>query len=277
MPATVGVIGLGTIGGSLARALKAIEPAPVVRAHARDLNDMEAARLAGAMDEGFLDVVGVAADVDVLLVATPVGSVSAVLREAVTTLPATALVLDVGSLQAPALEAAAGAGLLDRFVACHPMSGSEASGFHASRADLFDQTRVWLSSAPEVPEALRQLAQTFWAGLGGLPAWIEPDVHDDRMAMVSHLPQALACVLARVLDGGGFTPDDLGPGGRDMTRLAASAPGLWRDLFAHSGPRVAALLRDVAGEIEGWAELLQAGDLDELEARMERTRRWRSP
>lgn len=277
MPATVGVIGLGTIGGSVARALKALEPAPVVRAHARDLNDMEAARLAGAMDEGFLDIVGVAADVDLLVVATPLGSEADVLRQAAAALPAEALVLDVGSLQVPALDAAAAAELSDRFVACHPMSGSEASGFHASRADLFERTRVWLSSGPEVPETARQVAEGFWASLGGVPAWIEPDDHDDRMAMVSHLPQALAGILARVLDEAGFTPDDLGPGGRDMTRLAASAPELWRDLFAHSGPRVAKLLRDLGVELESWADVLDTGDLKEIQARMERTRRWRSP
>lgn len=277
MPATVGVIGLGTIGGSVARALKALEPAPVVRAHARDLNDMEAARLAGAMDEGFLDIVGVAADVDLLVVATPLGSEADVLRQAAAALPAEALVLDVGSLQVPALDAAATAELSDRFVACHPMSGSEASGFHASRADLFERTRVWLSSGREVPETARQVAEGFWASLGGVPAWIEPDDHDDRMAMVSHLPQALAGILAHVLDEAGFTPDDLGPGGRDMTRLAASAPGLWRDLFAHSGPRVAKLLRDFGGALESWADVLDGGDLDEIQALMERTRRWRAP
>jgi prephenate dehydrogenase len=276
-PAPVALIGLGALGGSLARALRALPAPPPVRAHA-----LEAADLGAAVDEGVVDsahdnVADAARGAAVLVLATPLGAEEAVLAEAAPVLAPDALALDVGSLQEPALEAARAAGLAARFVAGHPMAGSEASGFRASRADLFRDATVWLSAADECDDHARRRAERFWADVGARPLWTDAEPHDTRMAVVSHLPQVVANALSHVIAQGGFTVADLGPGGRDMTRLAASNPVLWRDLLEHSGPQVAALLRLLGRELDGWAGVLDGQDLDTVLRRMEATRRWREP
>lgn len=270
----VGIVGLGALGGSLARALGRLPHPPEVRGWARDAADLEAAVEAGVLEagKGIGDVAGGAAW---LVVATPMGATEAVLREAAGTLAGDARVLDVGSLQGPALTAAAEAGLADRFVACHPMAGSEASGFEASRAELFQDATVWLSVGGGAAEALGPEVEAFWSALGARPEWTEPEIHDARMVVASHLPQLVANALAEVIAEGGFAVEDLGPGGLDMTRLAASDPLMWRDLLTHSGPQAAALLRLTARALDGWARTLDGDDLDEVERRMAATRAWR--
>jgi prephenate dehydrogenase len=277
VPEPVALVGLGVLGGSLSRALRGLESPPTVSAYARSGRDVSAALEAGVIDRAATGVADAVRGAALVIVATPLGAEEAVLRAAAPELVPEALVLDVGSLQVPALAAATASGLSARFVACHPMAGSEASGFEAGDATLFRDRPVWLSGPGGEDEALLGEARTFWSALGARPAVIDADLHDTRMAVVSHLPQVLANGLARVLEEGGFTVDDLGPAGRDMTRLAASSPELWRDVFSHSGPQVAALLRLLGRELDGWARILDGQDLDEVGRRMARTRRWRNP
>lgn len=276
VPGPVAVLGLGALGGSLARALKALPAPPVVRAHDLDRTDLDEALRQGVADEVFPNVAGAVRGAAVVVVATPLAAEGTVLGETAAAARADAWVMDVGSLQAPALAAAAEAGLEGRFVACHPLAGSHESGFGASRHDLFTGAPIFLS-ADAADGAVRDGVEALWARLEARPVWIEADVHDTRMAVVSHLPQVVANALAHVLEEGGFTAGDLGPGGRDMTRLAASSPEVWRDILASSGPQVAALLRVLGRELDTWARVLDGQDLDEVARRMERTRRWRAP
>jgi len=95
------------------------------------------------------------------------------------------------------------------------------------------------------------------------------------MARASHLPQLASNALATVMAEAGIEPGQLGPGGRDATRLAASGPGLWRDLFEHASPELAVGLHALAETAERIASLLESGDLDGLEELMQSTRAWR--
>jgi prephenate dehydrogenase len=272
----VGVVGLGAVGGSLARALAALPEPPALRGSSRSEADVRAACEAGLLERPCADAAEVAAGVRCLVIAVPLAATEGVLREASATLPADALVLDVGSLQGPPLAEAGRVGLAARFVACHPMAGTEASGFAAARADLFVDAPVWLSTGLDAADGVASAAEVFWRALGARPAWIEPEDHDARMVVASHLPQLVANALARVLEQGGLVPGDLGPGGSDMTRLAGSDPDMWRGLLAHSGPQAAALLRLLGRELDGWARALDAQDLDEIVRLMDETRRWRT-
>jgi prephenate dehydrogenase len=96
------------------------------------------------------------------------------------------------------------------------------------------------------------------------------------MILASHLPQLAANGLARVIEDGGLAPEDLGPGGRDMTRLAASNPGMWRDVLRGAPPELPGALRALAAEITELAALVEKGDLNTLESRLARTRAWRA-
>lgn len=276
MTGPIALIGLGALGGSLARSLRTLDPAPEVVGFDAQHDRVAAARGAGVIDREADDVSRAAEGARIVVVAVPLGAEESVLSGVAETLRADALVMDVGSLQAPALAAAAGAGLAARFVACHPMAGTEASGFGAAAADLYRDRRVWLS-ALEAGEGRLDEARAFWTELGARAEMTDAETHDTLMAVVSHLPQVTANALARVIEAGGFQPGDLGPGGLDMTRLAGSNAVLWRDILEHSGSQVAALLRLLARELDGWARMLDGQDLDALAEAMEQTRLWRNP
>jgi prephenate dehydrogenase len=187
--------------------------------------------------------------------------------------PAETTVSDVVSLKAPLARAVAEAGAQARWVGSHPMTGSAESGFDASRADLYQGARVWTVAHPSAePRAARLHA--LWKALGARPAAIEAVEHDRLMAVASHLPQLVANALASVLAQHDVTPEQLGPGGTDMTRLAASSPEMWRDIFEHASPDLAAALRALAEASGRMADLIEGGDLDDIEGIMKHTRTW---
>ena len=246
---SVTVVGLGVMGGSVARAVLArlpgtpvfgIDPAPgCATMAARDGVEV----LAGLADA---EVAG-----GVVVFAAPLDVTVKLVRETAATWGRAALATDVASLKHPVLAAAASppaaaAAQPDVFVGAHPMCGSERSGYAAARADLFEGADVWICpeservppepapSGPEPDPALHRdavaRATAFWTALGGRPRMISAARHDRVMAWTSHLPQLLAGALAAVLHDQGITRDQLGPGGRGMTRLAGSSPAMWRPL-----------------------------------------------
>jgi prephenate dehydrogenase len=181
---------------------------------------------------------------------------------------------DVASLKVPVRSAVQSAGLEAVWVGSHPMCGSEASGFGASRADLYEGARVYLVSGAPTGAPHERITR-MWLDLGAAPRPVDAEGHDALMAVVSHLPQVTANVLGRVLAGAGVSVDDLGPAGREMTRLASSSPTIWRDILAHVPPELAGHLRTAARYANDFADLVEGRELDALTDWMEGTRAWR--
>jgi prephenate dehydrogenase len=270
----VAVLGLGAMGGSLARALSALNGLPTVVGWSPDGTERIAALEADAIGvacDGWRDAV---AGADLVVVATPINAACELLGEIPASLSDDALVTDVASLKAPIVRAARAAGLGGRFVGSHPMAGSERSGFGASRADLYGGATVWLVAEEESEPATGRIA-AFWSALDAVPRSIDAEAHDRMMALVSHLPQLTATALAHVLADAGLEVDALGPGGQDTTRLAASEPSVWRDILAHTPAELAEAHRATAALHSEIAERLEAGDIDGLMGLMERARAWK--
>ena len=270
----VAVLGLGLMGGSLARALARLPGAPVVTGWSPEPDEIEAARAGGALARDAGSAADAVADADLVVLATPLGPACALVDTLAPSLRPDALLTDVVSLKRPVLEAVRRAGLAGRWVGAHPMCGGEASGFAAARADLYDGARVWVV-ADGASEAAVARVERFWGALGAEPMRTGADAHDHLMVAVSHLPQLTANVLARVLADAGVAPDALGPGGRDMTRLAGSSPAMWRDLIAHAPGTLPVMLREVAEGARALADRIESRDLDAVEAGMAATRRWK--
>ena len=272
-------MGLGVIGGSLARALAALggdrwpgevavtgwSPDPVERASAR------ASGAVGSAPDGRAEAV---AGADLVIVAAPLSATCSLMSALSAEAESDATITDVASLKVPVAEAAHRAGLEDRWIGCHPMTGSEASGFAASKAELYRDATVWTVAAPAAEDRLRRV-HALWEAIGARPARTSAAEHDRLMGLASHLPQLAATALAGVLSEAGVPPGALGPGGRDMTRLAASSPTMWRDLLAHAPPEAAAGLRALAEAATVLADRMESGDVDAIEAAMERTAAWR--
>jgi prephenate dehydrogenase len=273
-PEVVAVVGLGLMGGSLCRALKRSKAPP--RILGIDTKAVEGAKAldAGAIDSYEPDGAEGLREADLVVFATPLGETVSLLRQHAGDLRERTLVTDVVSLKVPVLRAAAASGIESRFVGAHPICGGAESGFGAGTAELFDGATVWLCAPDGVPAEGRATVEAFWRNVGGVPRWTEAEEHDRRMAWASHLPQLVSNALAGALDAAGCTRDELGPGGRDMTRLAGSNPEIWRDLLEASAPVTGLGLTSVSNALNVLADLLARREMDRIAEFMERTRRW---
>ncbi len=272
---SVAVVGLGLMGGSLARALSDMPVGPAVLGYDVLPERSAAALRAGALDEVAADPRTIVERAHVVVYATPLPVTLDLMTRHRSRWRDDALVMDVTSLQAPVMNRAGALGIMDRWIGAHPMVGGEGSGFEAARADLFADGHVWLIGADETAADLARRAEAFWRRLGARVTWTDADSHDQRMVLASHLPQIVANLLAARLAEEGLAPSELGPGGRDMTRLAASSPEMWAPLIEVTRDRLGALLRRLARDQEKLANALDADDLAAIRTLMARTRAWR--
>lgn len=250
------VRGTGLIGTSLGIALSRkgyavhlADPSPTAERLARDLG-------AGSLVEAQ------SADPDVVVVAAPPDVAAGVVADSLSRWPS-AVVTDVASVKGAVLDGLRSAGAdLARYVGSHPMAGRERSGAGHARGDLFEG-RVWVvvpteQSRPDAVEAVRRLAQD----AGSAVVVMDARAHDEAVAAISHLPQVAASLVAAQLRSLGDEALALaGQGVRDVTRIAASDPGLWTQILAGNAGAVRAVLARMQDDL---AELVDA--LDRLEA-----------
>jgi prephenate dehydrogenase len=220
-PPRVHIVGAGLIGASIGLGLSA-EGWPVT---IEDRNP-KAERLAHGLGAGQAPT---GEEPDLVIVAVPPASASAEIVAALRRWPK-AVVTDVASVKAPLVAAVEAVGLGDRYVGSHPMAGRELSGAKAAQADLF-RARPWVICANGASVSAVSLVRRVAEALGADTFSIEAAAHDLAVARVSHAPQVASSAVAASLSG--LSPDDLalvGQGLRDVTRIAASDPGMWVDI-----------------------------------------------
>jgi prephenate dehydrogenase len=255
---TVAVVGLGLIGGSLARDLSARGIS--VLGYDRD---PEAIR--GALEEGVIaSALGAGLEgleeAEALILALPVERAAALLETALPRLGRARFVTDVGSTKRAIGDAAERLGLGERFVGSHPLCGDHRSGWSASRTALFQGARVYLCPTPASGEGALASVRALWSALGAHPEEIDPATHDQVLAWTSHLPQAASTALALALRGAGIAPGELGPGGRGMTRLAASSPALWTGIATENAGALVRAIAALEAELRALRTALSDGD-----------------
>lgn len=266
------VIGLGLIGGSVARGVKARGLAEEVVGIGRDPVRLHEARRAGAADRVATELAGGLRGADVVLLATPVGSLPALAREAWALLEPGAVLTDVGSVKGEIVTVVGarpprpGAG----FVGGHPLAGSEQSGFSASHPDLFEGAVAILTPTDTTPPEAVARVTALWEGLGSQVRLMPPDEHDRTVAAISHLPHLAAYALV------GVTGEEILPlaarGFRDTTRIAASDETLWVDIFRGNRAALLAALGSLTALLTRWEGMIRAGEWTALEAELARVR-----
>lgn len=243
MVRSVGIIGLGLIGGSLARDLAA--RGLRVYAADRDSGSVGSAVDAQIVHAVLDDALATPTALDALVLAVPVSSALEIIEVHADQLRRIPLITDVCSTKDSISQAAVRAGLGDCFVGSHPLAGDHRSGWAFSRTDLFRDAPVYVCPTPGTPAGSIAGIRALWESVGATVELIDPAAHDRLLAWTSHLPQVTATALASALAGTGITLDRLGPGGRDMTRLAGSSPDVWvpiaLDNAGHLAPAIAAL------------------------------------
>ncbi|MGR3467327.1 MAG: prephenate/arogenate dehydrogenase family protein [Shimia sp.] len=231
----VALIGLGLIAGSMSLAMRRQKLAGHVAGYARSAETREAAREIGLCDSVHDTLADAVRDADLVVLCTPVGVMGAVAAEMAPHLKPGATVSDVGSVK-QAVIAAVGPHLPEgvHFVPAHPIAGTEHSGPRSGFAELFVGRWCLLTPTRDGPEVarLRQL----WEGMGAQVDAMEPAHHDLVLAVTSHAPHLIAYTMVGVADDLARVTDSeviefSAAGFRDFTRIAASDPTMWRDVF----------------------------------------------
>jgi prephenate dehydrogenase len=274
------VVGVGLIGGSFALALREAGGVERVVGVGRSKETLEQARRLGIIDEAAFDF-ECAREADMVMLAMPVGQTRAVLARLAPHLGPATVVTDAGSTKADVVTAAREVlgSALERFVPGHPVAGTEHSGPDAAFAELFEGRRVIITPLAETaPPALAKV-RAAWEACGAQVQELPPQMHDQVLALVSHLPHLLAFALVDQVArheqrerlfayaAGGF---------RDFTRIASSHPEMWRDICLANR---AAVLAELARYQEHLGELqraLEAADGACLEAVFTRAREARN-
>jgi len=231
----VAIVGLGLIGGSLARDVKEKKLAHRISAYGRNIERLTAARNLGLIDACYERFEDGTADVDAVVIATPVGIIAEQALALAPYLRQGTIITDVGSVKGPivsALESRLPDGLL--FIGGHPIAGTENSGYEASCIGLFENRVCILTPTRNTDARALELVQRLWAAAGSRVVVMDVATHDKIIAAISHLPHMVAFSLVNALvemkdfeqnilqySAGGF---------RDFTRIAASDPVMWRDI-----------------------------------------------
>jgi len=254
------VIGLGLIGGSLAKALKGGHYCRTVYGYDRDQDEVAKAVRLQVIDEPVAELEAAVRQADVIVLAVPVKVMETVLEQIAPWVRDDALITDVGSTKANLVEAARRifGTLPATFVPGHPIAGSEKSGVEAVDSSLFERHKVILTPAAEPsPIATRSIAR-MWQGTGAEVLQMDVERHDEVLAATSHLPHLLAFSLVDTLAKDEENRDIFryaAGGFRDFTRIAASDPTMWHDVSIANRD---AILSQLDRYVEGLATLRQA-------------------
>ena len=272
------LLGLGLLGGSVAKGARAQGLAREIVAVGRRREAMEPAVRDGAVDAITTDLAEGVAGADFCVLATPVATLASLLGLVWGAAPDDAVLTDVGSTKAAIVRTAEG---LARsrplaFIGGHPMAGSERSGYGVARADLFRGALVILTPTDRsAPQAVKRVAE-FWEALGARVTTLDPVTHDRAVAAISHLPHLIADALVdAVLRMNPHFLDVAGAGFRDTTRIAASSPRVWREIFQENRPALGEALHAFRGALDELERLIDAGDPVAVEQALGRIKRAR--
>jgi prephenate dehydrogenase len=266
------VLGLGQLGGSLALAGRAVGLFDEIVGFGRHAESLARAEALGLADRTTTSAADAVAGAATVVLAVPLAAIPAVVDAAAPALAPDALVIDVGSVKGTAardIEARLPPSVT--FVACHPLAGTERFGPEAASAELFRGRRCILCPSGRTTADGLARATSLWAAMGAQVLSMPAALHDHVMAAVSHLPHVAAFALAAALadlpeviaePARGLPTTSL----RDTSRIAASSPSMWRDIFLENRAALLPLVERLAGELDAMAVAIRAGDGTRLEA-----------
>ncbi len=267
------IIGVGLIGSSMARAMREARVADLVVGYDQAEDVRVRAVACGAIDAAPETLAETLAGASIVVVSTPVGAMAGVLAEVAEKADPGALVIDVGSVKGAVVEAAEKLGDRINIVPCHPVAGTEQSGPEAGFASLFQNRWSIITPLARGDDAYKsavEAAAALWRAVGAEVEFMDHQHHDIALAITSHLPHLIAFTLVGAADdlesvneaeivkysAGGF---------RDFTRIAASDPVMWRDVFLNNKAAVLEVLGRFTEELSLLQRAIRWGDAETLE------------
>jgi len=269
------VVGLGLLGGSVAKAARAESLAREIVGVGRNPASLAPALSEGAVDRVTTDLREGLTGADMVVLATPVATLEHQMPAVWQAAEPQALITDVGSTKAAIVRVAETlcAGRPLDFVGSHPMAGSNLSGFSAARADLFRGATIILTPTDRTARDAVKRVTEFWEAAGGRVVTMDPATHDRAVATISHLPHLVADALVDAvvrMDPQFF--DVAARGFKDTTRIAASSPTVWREIFEGNREALAEAVAAFRAALDGLERVLRSGDASRIEAELERIR-----
>ena len=273
----IAIIGLGLLGGSVGLAVRQYLPDATTFGW-----DLDPATRTRAAERGLVDTICASgaeavSTADLVIFCVPVGAIAPVAKELAQAIPATALISDVGSSKLTVANALAEALPGHCIIPAHPVAGTERSGPEAGFAGLF-QGR-WCIITPPADAPAHQVAalSAFWEALGAKVELMDAQHHDLVLAVTSHLPHLIAyTIVGTASDLEGVTQSEVikysAGGFRDFTRIAASDPTMWRDVFLTNKDAVLEMLQRFSEDLTALQRAIRWGDGDALFELFTRTR-----
>lgn len=274
----VALIGLGLIASSMFWAIKRAGVAGEVTGYARSQTTRDIARRIGLCDQVFDSAAEAVEGADLVVLCVPVGAMGQVAQEIAPALKPGATVSDVGSVKGAVISAVQ-PHLPENvhFVPAHPLAGTEHSGPESGFAELFDNRWCLVVPVNGTAEAPISKLRAFWEALGANVEIMDPDHHDLVLAVTSHTPHLIAYTMVGVADDLRRVTDSevikySAAGFRDFTRIAASDPTMWRDVFLANKDATLEILGRFTEELFALQRAIRTGDGDHLHAYFTRTR-----
>lgn len=274
----VALIGLGLIASSMCHAMRRAGLVGEIVGYARSSETREIAREIGLCDHVFDSAAEAAKDADLVVLCVPVGAMEAVAREIAPALKPGATVSDVGSVKRTVIDAV-GPYIPDgvHFIPAHPLAGTEHSGPRSGFAELFDNRYCILVPAQDADRSAVDRLSQLWVGMGSKTDEMDAEHHDLVLAVTSHTPHLIAYTMVGVADDLGRVTDSevikySAAGFRDFTRIAASDPVMWRDVFLNNKEATLEVLGRFTEELFALQRAIRQGDGDHLHDYFTRTR-----
>jgi prephenate dehydrogenase len=255
----VTIVGLGLIGASIAKALGGT-------AHVAGI-DMNGRTVQQALEDGVISEgsteMAVATGSDVVIIAVPVGSIVDSSRRVIKHISDDTVLTDTGSTKAHIVES------IDRvypsFVGSHPIAGKENPGYVHSQEDLFKNAMTIITPSASTRQQCIDKVKNLWETCGSQTHIMDPEKHDALMAIISHMPHLLSYVSMRMAGDLHIHRQLLGAGFRDFTRIAASDPLMWRDIFIDNKNNILPLIDSYMEQLKFIRVLIAEGNIEDLE------------
>lgn len=248
-PHHITVLGVGLLGGSVALAVRRKRPNVVLVGTARSEIKCERLVAAGIVDQATTSIKDACRQSDLVVVATPVDQISSMVIEAADASPNDCVITDVGSTKEQiVLSVARETGAAKKFVAAHPIAGSEKVGFEHAKADLFDGKVIVVTPTDKNSSTSIEKIQHFWQLLGGRIITMSLADHDAHLASISHVPHLVSALVARMATD--QSRPLAGSGWEDITRVAAGDPAMWTAICQQNRSAILGELERLATELD---------------------------
>jgi len=262
------VIGVGLIGGSLAKAIKENNLSKMIFGFGRDSNRLKEAQKANIIDQFSTNLKEAVSDSDIVIIATPVGSFKEILSEIKPYLTDKIVITDVGSTKTNIVSIVKQilGEYSNCFIPAHPIAGKEKSGFEASESSLFNNKKVIITPLANNRAESINLIQKMWEGTGADVDFMTPESHDELLGMTSHLPHMLAFSLVNYLISKNPSASIYAAGGfKDFSRIASGDAVMWRDICIQNKNQIIDHIKGYQKTLNSLVDAIKDENSDELD------------